>query len=149
MSNAGTITTLTNSGAISGGNGGNGGSVQSGFVGGAGGAGGAGVSNAGTITTLTNSGTISGGNGGGGATLAALGSAAGRRGRVERRHDHDADQQRRDQRRDTAPDGGGAGVVNAGTIATLTNSGTISGGDGCNGNAGAGGAWTTRARSRR
>ena len=50
MSNAGTITTLTNSGAISGGNGG------AGTLRGAGGAGGAGVSNAGTIASLTNSG---------------------------------------------------------------------------------------------
>jgi hypothetical protein len=60
VSNDRTITTLTNRGAISGGNGGNG--SRSGF----GGAGGAGVSNAGTITTLTNHGTISGGSGGGG-----------------------------------------------------------------------------------
>ena len=55
MSNTGTIATLTNSGAISGGNGGTlAVATQDG-------GGGAGVSNAGTITTLTNSGTISGG----------------------------------------------------------------------------------------
>ena len=87
MSNAGTITTLTNSGEIGGGSGGGGtggrrrGRVErpgakialldnratgtiSGGDSGCAGAGGAGVSNAGTITTLTNSGTISGGNGG-------------------------------------------------------------------------------------
>ena len=63
MSNAGTITSLTNSGTISGGDGGRLGGV--GRVGGAAGVGGAGVSNArGTIASLTNSGTIIGGNGG-------------------------------------------------------------------------------------
>ena len=65
VSNAGTITTLSNSGKISGGNGGAG----------RGGAGGAGVSNAGTITTLTNSGTISGG--GGGSAFGPAGGAGG------------------------------------------------------------------------
>ena len=59
MLNAGTITTLTNSGTISGGAGG----PPSHFHG-AGGVGGAGVANSGTITTLTNSGTIGGGSGG-------------------------------------------------------------------------------------
>ena len=76
----------------------------------------------------------------------------GRRGRVERRHDHDADQQRHDQRRRRrhrrrwhAGGAGGAGVSNAGTITTLTNSGTISGGNGE-----AGGSWTRgRRRGRR
>jgi len=53
VSNIGTITTLTNSGQIAGGDGG------SGFFGGAGGAG---VSNVGTITTLTNTGQIDGGD---------------------------------------------------------------------------------------
>ena len=52
MSNPGLIFTLTNSGAISGGNGGNSGSA------------GAGVSNGGAILTLTNSGMIGGGSGG-------------------------------------------------------------------------------------
>ncbi len=57
VSNASTITTLTNAGAISGGKGGAGTT----FI--VVGAGGAGVSNASTIRTLTNSGTISGGSG--------------------------------------------------------------------------------------
>ena len=55
LSNAGTITTLSNSGAISGGNGGSGSYIR---------AGGAGVSNARTITTLSSSAKIIGGNGG-------------------------------------------------------------------------------------
>ena len=62
MSNASTITTLTNSGTTSGGDGGNG--IYSQPRGG--GTGGAGVSNAGMITTLSNSGAISAGNGGSG-----------------------------------------------------------------------------------
>jgi hypothetical protein len=65
VSNAGTITSLNNSGAITGGNGGAGTTK--------GGAGGAGVSNAGTIKTLTNSGTITGGNGGSGAAQGGAG----------------------------------------------------------------------------
>ena len=90
MSNAGTITTLTNSGPISGGNGGNGGATA-----GVGGAGGAGVEKSGaTITTLTNSGTISGGNGGAGHT-----GGAGGAGIRELRHDRDADQYRDDYER--------------------------------------------------
>ena len=77
------ITTLANSGAISGGDGR---SIVR--------AGGAGVSNAGTITTLdnSNSGKITGG--------ARLRRTSDRRRRgVQRRHDHDAEQQRRDRRR--------------------------------------------------
>ena len=59
MSNSGAITTLTNSGGISGGAGG----FSPRFIGGRGGTG---VSNGGTVTTLTNSGAISGGGGGDG-----------------------------------------------------------------------------------
>ena len=55
LSNSGTIMSLTNSGAISGGDGGS--------PGGFGGPGGAGVANSGTITMLGNSGTIRGGLG--------------------------------------------------------------------------------------
>ena len=58
MENAGTITTLTNRGAISGGVGGFGPSAD--------GVGGGGIGNAGTIATLSNTGTISGGGGAGG-----------------------------------------------------------------------------------
>ena len=61
--NVGTITALSNSGAISGGKGGT--------ADGDGGAGGVGASNAGTISRLTNKGTISGGNGGNGGAGAA------------------------------------------------------------------------------
>ncbi len=139
MSNAGTITTLTNSDAISGGNGGA--AYFAGGAGGAGGAGvsnakgaiigslnnatgatisgggggllsgagGAGVSNAGTIATLTNSGAISGGNGGNGGPTAGVGGA------------------------------GGIGVSNSGTVTTLTSSGTISGGAGGGGRSGGAG----------
>ena len=115
MSNAGTITSLSNSGAISGGTGGysrshggfggagvltleaitsltNGGAISGGNGGGStshGGTGGAGVSNAGTIGKLSNSGKIDGGSGGG----AFAGSERRRRrGRVERRRDRDAAQ---------------------------------------------------------
>ena len=55
MSNSGTITTLTNSGTISGGNGGPAARRRSRPHGGAGGAG---IANSGTIATLANSGTI-------------------------------------------------------------------------------------------
>ena len=69
MSNAGTITSLSNSGTIGGGNGGNG------LLGAKGGAGGAGIANSGAIATLTNSGTIHGGKGGSGSTSGAPGDA--------------------------------------------------------------------------
>jgi hypothetical protein len=67
MSNAGKIGSLTNEGAISGGNGGSGSLTE--------GDGGAGLSNAGTIGALTNSGAISGGNGGPGSASGAAGDA--------------------------------------------------------------------------
>ena len=92
---------------------------------------------------MTNSGAISGGNGGAGGGYYGR---RGRRGRVERRDDHDADQQRHDQRRKRrrrrlSPGGaGGAGVSNSGTIAALTNSGTIEGGEGGTGATGRGAA---------
>ena len=66
VSNAGTLTTLTNGGTIRGGKGGSGVS---------GGAGGAGLWNSGTIATLSNSGTIRGGAGGSGASTGARGDA--------------------------------------------------------------------------
>ena len=66
MSNAGTIATLSNSGAISGGGGG---AAGNGLYGGGGGAG---VSNSGSIATLTNSGMISGGAGAAGAAGDAI-----------------------------------------------------------------------------
>ena len=122
VANSGTIRTLTNNGTISGGNGGAG-SL-------AGGAGGAGIANSGAITTLTNRGRS--------AAARAAPASSRRRGRrrdYELRHDHDADQQA--GRSTAAPAAlairpaqwpGGAGVWNSGTITTLTNSGTISGG---------------------
>ncbi len=106
VSNFGTVTTLSNGGAIRGGAGGTGGNVQGSSPPGAGGAGGAGLSNASTIMMLTNSGAISGGNGGAGGTGGDVQGQqppqrgrGGWRGRVERRHDRHTDQQRRDQRR--------------------------------------------------
>jgi hypothetical protein len=69
VSNAGTITSLSNSGTVSGGAGGNG------LLGANGGAGGAGIANSGAIATLTNSGTIRGGAGGSGSTSGAPGDA--------------------------------------------------------------------------
>ena len=69
VSNAGTITSLSNSGTIAGGGGGNG------LSGAKGGAGGAGIDNSGAIGALTNSGTIHGGKGGSGSTSGAPGDA--------------------------------------------------------------------------
>ena len=119
VSNAGKITTLTNSGAISGGGG------QRLLFGTA--VGGAGVSNSGSITTLTNRGMISGGSASGahptggagvfnatGATIRSLSNAIGVM---------------------IFGGAGGAGISNAGTIATLTNGGKISGGGGTLGGA--------------
>ena len=132
MANTGTITSLANSGTISGGNGGNGANFRSaGGAGGAGiwnsgaigpianggtiegglggkgsfsgGAGGSGIGNSGTITSLSNKGTISGGSGGRGFGIIGPAGFGG---------------------------AGGAGVSNAGTIASLTNSGKIGGGSG-------------------
>jgi hypothetical protein len=146
VSNARTITTLANSGTITGGSGGS-------LSGGAAGGGGAGVSNAGTIRTLTNSGAIGGGSGGdgfsggvGGAgvsnarTLTTLsnsgaisGGTGGKGGGV------------------SGPSGfggvGGAGVANAGSIRSLSNSGSIRGGSGGTGSslAGVGGVGVSNA----
>ena len=95
------------------------------------------MSNAGTITTLTNNGDDQRRRRHAASARAARAARACRTG-----HDRDADQQRRDQRRNggggdarysVAAGPGGAGVSNAGTITTLTNSGTISGGNGGSG----------------
>ncbi len=80
------ISTLTSNGSIFGG------------AGATDGPGFAGVSNSQTITTLTNSGTISGGAGGSGYAPGAGGAGVSNAG-----HDHDADQQRHDQRRSGGP----------------------------------------------
>ena len=112
MSNAGTIATLTNSGAISGGRASTFASAASEAA-----RGGDGVSNAGTITTLTNSGTISGGGGkrsgldpasaapavynaGAITTLTNSGAIGGGVGVSNAGTDRDAQQRRRDQRHD-------------------------------------------------
>jgi PEP-CTERM motif len=118
VSNAGTITALTNKGAIGGGDAGGGasssgnrggdgilnsgaidklansGSIDGGFAMGHGGwSGGAGIMNSGTIKTLSNTGSIAGGAG------AVIDFAA-----------------------------GGAGIMNSGVIQTLSNEGSITGG---------------------
>jgi hypothetical protein len=130
VSNRSTIKTLTNSGAISGGDGGLGAGRGGSFVGGPGGAG---VSNAGTITTLSNGGAIRGGNGGvgsekgvGGAGLANSGTLAAltNSGRITGGNGGASSFL-------IVPGGaGGAGIANSGTIGALTNSGTIHGGKG-------------------
>ena len=120
VSNSGTITRLSNTGTI---NGGPGPFVNE--------AGGAGVSNSGTITKLTNSGAISGGAGVAnfdtgtitslinlsGGTIKGGGGSQGRPGKS------------------------GAGVLNAGTITKLINSGVILGGAG--GRSGGAGVWNS------
>ena len=127
--------------------------------------GGAGVSNTGTITSLSNSGAISGGSGGSGFELTSQPryGGAGGAGVSNAGHDHDADQQRQDQRRKRRcawgvpaagfGGAGGAGVSNAGTITSLTNGGAISGGNGGlgfgpTGVSGAGGAGVSTATRR-
>jgi len=69
--NAGAITTLTNSGAISGGG------AEFSVA-----AGGAGVSNSGTITSLTNSGAIGGGSPGTGSLFGAGGAGVSNAGTI-------------------------------------------------------------------
>ena len=154
VSNAGTITTLNNSGAIGGGRASGSGTFSKGV-------GGAGVSNSGTIRTLSNSGRIRW------RRRRRIQQSDRRRRRSQLRHNHDADQQRRDERgrgrrlhcgrrrgrlqhrhdhdanqrwhdhwrlrwrqcsSETPYAVGGAGVLNSGTIGTLTNNGTIRGG---------------------
>ena len=126
MSNAGTITTLTNGGTIRGGGG------VAGKLGGAGGAGGAGVANSVGIATLANSGAISGGSGGsatfigatGGAGVsnasgAMIGSLNNATGATIGGGSGGASLQRAGA--GDMGGAGGAGVTNAGAITTLTN----------------------------
>jgi hypothetical protein len=101
-SDPGTITTLTNTGTIGGGNGGAGGDGIAHFPGASGGAGGAGILNSGAIATLTNAGTIGGGTGGDGGSGVITGAGG----------------------------AGGAGIWNSGAIGPLVNGGTIEGGVG-------------------
>jgi hypothetical protein len=150
VSNVGTIKSLTNNGAIGGGNGGigsgagaggagiansgtisrltnrgtidggNGGTASTGFVN----AGGGGVANSGTITSLINSGKISGGNGFG--TRGGGGGVSNATGATIRSLSNAIGA--------TIFGGtGGAGLSNAGTIGALTNTGTIRGGAGGSG----------------
>jgi hypothetical protein len=122
--NASTITSLSNSGAIAGGNGG------AGFFGG--GFGGAGVANSGTIGSLSNRGKIVGGAGGPGNTTGAVGAGAAavmNSGTIKTLTNSGTI---RGGKGGSSISGGagGAGVMNSGTIKTLTNSGTVSGGAG-------------------
>ena len=93
------------------------------------GAGTAGVINSSTITTLTNSGTVSGGAGGlygGGVGVRNLRGAG-----IGSLNDATGAKIMGGNGRSSFTDGaGGAGIMNSGTIATLTNKGTISGGTG-------------------
>ncbi len=145
IANSGAITTLTNKGTISGGIGAEGSRFATA------GAGGAGIANSGTITRLTNSGKISGGSGGsfvGGAggvgvsnaAHATIGSLTNTRGATISGGNGGTSAF-------GGPGGaGGVGVSNAGTIKTLSNSGTISGGGGGTiGSGGAGGAGVSNA----
>ena len=147
VTNFGTVTRLTNAGAISGGAGGTAGNVPLGASHpGAGGAGGAGLSNAGTIATLTNAGAISGGNGGNGATnsnfvIVGTGGAGGA-GVMNAKGARIGSLSNTTGATISGGVGGsggsgaashlagagGAGVMNAGAITTLTNSGKIIGG---------------------
>ncbi len=127
VSNAGTITTLTNSGAIRGGNGGGGGLIDDG------GAGGAGVSNAGTIKTLSNSGAIGGGNGGGGGLIddgGAGGAGVSNADAIVTLSNGGKISGGNGGSGQSVGGVGGAGVSNAGTIKSLTNKGAIGAGGG-------------------
>ena len=146
LANSGTIATLTNKGTISGGNG---------LVGSGGGIGGAGIANSGTITKLTNGGQISGlaGFRGGagmsnasGATIGSLSNATGatisggggfRSGAGLSNASGATIGSLVNAAGGTISGGagltsgaGGAGVANSGGITTLTNQGTIGGGNG-------------------
>ncbi|MGA0563780.1 autotransporter domain-containing protein [Ancylobacter sp. VNQ12] len=112
--------TITNGGYISGGNGGYGIFGGNGGNGAGGGSGGTGVSLSGTGATLTNNRTIAGGNGG-------TGGDAGNGG---------IDRQGLTGTPGGAGGGGADGVLLSGTGATLTNSGTITGGSGGTGGTG-------------
>jgi hypothetical protein len=141
VSNAGTITSLTNSGAMSGGSGGSGGF---GGPGGAGGAGGGGIMNSGTVKTLINSGKISAGGGGSGSFQGgAGGDGVSNLGPITTLSNADAISGGGGGGALLKGGAGGAGISNSGTIAALTNSGMIEGGAGGSspsfGNGGAGG----------
>jgi PEP-CTERM motif len=123
VSNAGTIRTLSNGGAISGGSG----ALVLGR------SGGAGVSNAGTITTLSNSGAISGGKGGGEVTTTGCcvgGAGVSNSGTITSLSNSGTIRGGSGFGSFGGDGSGGAGVSNAGTIRTLSNSGTIRGGNG-------------------
>jgi PEP-CTERM motif len=145
VSNAGTVTRLTNSGKIAGGNGGSPFTTIA-----AGGGGGAAVSNSGTIGTLSNSGAISGGGGGSGSGDGVQGGAgmsnAGVIGILNNSGKILGGSGGRGFNRDGAGGAGGAGVWNAqgATVRSLINkaTGTINGGSGASGAdiGGAGGA---------
>jgi hypothetical protein len=131
---SGTITTLSNNGAISGGNGGD--AACSDIA--VGGEGGTGLANAGTIATFSNNGVISGGSGGSAAALSVADGGAG--GSGVSNAPGATIRSLTNQATGVISGGsggrgsnagfGGAGVANAGTIATLTNHGTIGGGNG-------------------
>jgi hypothetical protein len=125
--NAGTITSLTNSGKIAGG-----------WSGGPGAPAGAGVSNAGKIATLINSGAITGGgNSSKRVASAAAGAGVSNTSTITSLTNNKSGTisgGKASARFSSAT--GGAAVANAGAIMTLTNSGTISGGV-ANGGAGA------------
>lgn len=141
---SGLIPNLTNAGHILGGLGGHG-SIT-------GGAGGAGISNSLTITTLANAGAIAGGAGGGGHNVESSGgNLGGAGGAGVANADSATIQSLTNSALATITGGsggagasgggfGGAGASNAGTIAMLSNSGTIAGGAGASlgGSGGAG-----------
>jgi hypothetical protein len=118
VSNAGTISSLTNGGMAMGGTGGAG-ALQ-------GGAGGAGIANSGTISSLTNSGTAQGGAGG--ATFFLGVGGGGGVGTVN--SDTISSFTNSGIVQGGAGNAGGAGLANYDTITSLTNSGAIAGGAG-------------------
>ena len=142
IGSSGTIATLINSGAVTGG-------TASSAATSAGAStkakAGDGVSNSGAIGTLTNSGAINGGAavGNGGLTRGGGGVSNGAEATITSLTNNAAATIRGGKANGAAGALGGAGVGNSGTIGTLTNNGTINGGDavgtGQSGHAGAGG----------